>query len=237
MRKIITRTIFAFLLILTFASCEEEVECGCVFPPNEYFYTFEAGSEGWESGFADYPVGEDNFYELSSELAPLPEPLDQNQQAFMIAGNNHSDDLFMFITNKVTNLTPNATYRLVVEAELASDAPENSAGIGGSPGSSVYFKAGAFSQKPEAIEQDGYWRMNLDKGNQSQGGTDMQVLGTVGTDLEDFTYTLINRDNRNSPLQVKANDQGELWVIVGTDSGFEGKTTLYYNRITVRLLD
>jgi len=237
MMSIIIKTTLALLLFLGFASCKEEVECGCVFPPNEYYYDFESGAEGWESGFADYPVGEDDFYELSSGIAPLPELQDQTQRAFVITGNNHSDDLFMFVTSKVTNLTPNATYRLVVETELASDAPENSVGIGGSPGSSVYLKAGAFPEKPQAIEQDGWWRMNLDKGNQSQGGADMQVLGTVGTDLEEFTYALISRDNRSYPLQVKANDQGELWVIVGTDSGFEGKTTLYYNRITVRLLD
>jgi len=237
MMSIIIKTTLALLLFLGFASCKEEVECGCVFPPNEYYYDFESGTAGWESGFADYPEGEDDFYELSSGIAPLPELLDQTQRAFVITGNNHSDDLFMFVTSKVTNLTPNATYRLVVETELASDAPENSVGIGGSPGSSVYLKAGAFPEKPQAIEQDGWWRMNLDKGNQSQGGADMQVLGTVGTDLEEFTYALISRDNRSYPLQVKANDQGELWVIVGTDSGFEGKTTLYYNRITVRLLD
>jgi hypothetical protein len=30
---------------------------------------------------------------------------------------------------------------------------------------------------------------------------------------------------------VKANAQGEIWLVVGTDSGFEGKTTIYYNSI------
>ncbi|MEM9831189.1 MAG: hypothetical protein AAF944_11165 [Bacteroidota bacterium] len=208
-----------------------------MFPSNEYNYTFESSTDGWENGFADYPVGEDDFYELSSEWVPLPEPLDQNQQAIKIEGSNRSDDLFMFITRSVTNLTPNATYDLVVEVQVASDAPENSVGIGGSPGSSVYLKAGAFSQKPAAVAQDGWWQMNLDKGNQSQPGADMQVLGTVGIEGEEFTYALINRDNRANPLKVKANDQGKLWIIVGTDSGFEGKTTLYYNQITIRLLD
>ena len=33
----------------------------------------------------------------------------------------------------------------------------------------------------------------------------------------------------------KADDDGTLWLILGTDSGFEGLTTLYYDEITVVL--
>ena len=32
-------------------------------------------------------------------------------------------------------------------------------------------------------------------------------------------------------LSVPANQQGEIWLVIGTDSGFEGKTTIYYNSI------
>jgi hypothetical protein len=35
---------------------------------------------------------------------------------------------------------------------------------------------------------------------------------------------------------VNANASGELWLLVGTDSGFEGTTALYYQRIDVRLV-
>jgi hypothetical protein len=34
---------------------------------------------------------------------------------------------------------------------------------------------------------------------------------------------------------VNANSRGELWLLVGTDSGFEGLTALYYQRIDVTL--
>jgi hypothetical protein len=34
---------------------------------------------------------------------------------------------------------------------------------------------------------------------------------------------------------VRANPDGTFWLLVGTDSGFEGTTTLYYQRIGVTL--
>lgn len=35
-------------------------------------------------------------------------------------------------------------------------------------------------------------------------------------------------------LVIKS-ENGDAWIIIGTDSGFEGKTTLYYSEIIVRL--
>lgn len=198
---------------------------------NTYTYTFEKSTEEWSSGFADYPVSEDNRFELSFRRTSLPAPLDQSQMALEISGRNLSDDLFMFIKRKITGLAPGATYQLVLDIELASNAPENSVGIGGSPGSSVYLKAGATREEPKAVQEGDEWAMNIDKGNQSQGGKNMMVLGHVGTDKEEFEYTLISRNNTGTPFSITADDHGELWVIIGTDSGFEGATTLYYNRI------
>ena len=78
--------------------------------------------------------------------------------------------------------------------------------------------------------------MNLDKGGQSQGGEDAVVLGTIakpddGTD----EYVLIERDNSGSPLLTMSDENGRVWVFVGTDSGFEGTTALYYTHIKITM--
>jgi hypothetical protein len=57
----------------------------------------------------------------------------------------------------------------------------------------------------------------------------------VGIPGEDFIYTLIERDNFQQPVTVRSDANGNLWIVVGTDSGFEGTSTLYYNEIEVRL--
>jgi hypothetical protein len=37
--------------------------------------------------------------------------------------------------------------------------------------------------------------------------------------------------------RLKTDAQGNLWVIVGTDSGFEGTTAVYFQSINVRLVE
>ena len=202
-------------------------------------FDFESGLDGWVGGFADYPVGEDAFYELASMHAPLPEPLDPARHAFAITGNNHSDDLFMYLKRRVTGLQPNTTYRLSFRIRFASMYPENSVGIGGSPGSAVVLKVGATSYEPDTITVPigpvPYHRMNLDHGDMSVGGEDMVVIGNVGIPGDDFVWTMVQRTNRFAPFEATTAPDGSLWLIVASDSGFEGTTQLFYDDIDVVL--
>ena len=112
-------------------------------------FDFSQSEEDWKADFADLPLNDEdsNFYELKYAYTNLPANL-ATQKAMMLSGNNHSDDLFMFIKRKVTGLNPNTSYTLVFDVELASNAPKGSVGIGGSPGESVYLKAGASEIEP-----------------------------------------------------------------------------------------
>jgi len=154
----------------------------------------------------------------------------------MLSGNNHSDDLFMFIKRKVSGLTPNTSYNLVFEVEVASNAPEGSVGIGGSPGNSVYLKAGASNIEPVKNIQGDQYVLNIDKGNQSDGGANAIVLGDIATPLTVAEYALITRNNASSsaePFIAESNSAGDIWLMIGTDSGFEGTTTVYYTKVKV----
>lgn len=198
-------------------------------------FDFEDGPQGWQAGFSDYPVGEELFYELGSGHGPLPAPLDGSKSAFRIQGHNHSDDLYMFLKRELTGLQPGKSYQVLYKLEIASMYPEESVGIGGSPGASVYLKAGATAVEPQQVDAGGFYVMNVDKGNQSMGGADLQVLGTIGIPGSQFVWTLIQRDNLASPTAATADANGSLWISAGTDSGFEGLTELYYDRILIKL--
>jgi hypothetical protein len=63
----------------------------------------------------------------------------------------------------------------------------------------------------------------------------MVVLGTLGTEGQLGVYERINRNNSNTPMKVFSNADGEIWLVVGIDSGFEGITRIYYDRIRARL--
>jgi len=224
-----------FVLLTLFSSCKQDEATPA---PENLTYTFEAGSEGWEGGFADYPndAGVEEFYEFAFSHSNLPEPLDISRGALMQSGSNRSDDLFMFVKRKLTGLSPSQNYQVSIEVEFATDAASGAMGIGGPPGEAVYLKAGASSQEPVKVldNADNHFRMNIDKGNQSVDGQDMKNIGDFANGTEKFEYTLKSL-RMASPLLVRTNADGELWVIVGTDSGFEGITTIYYNRIQVEI--
>ena len=226
-----------------FASCNSTVNDDTPGPgTKKYEFTFSTGTEGWTEGFADYPVGEENFYELAFSYAPLPQYLGGNKYGLYISGNNHSDDLFMYIKRRLDNLKPNTAYNVIFQVEIASNAAEDAYGIGGSPGSGVYLHAGATITEPESIIirdpdlKDNYYRMNIDKGNQSIGGKDTTVIGNIGISGQnpDTPYKLKILEN-STPFTVTTDTSGILWILIGTDSGFEGITSMYYSSIKITL--
>jgi hypothetical protein len=201
----------------------------------EFLWQFTNDAEGWEGAFADYPVGEEERFELQFEYVTLPPPLDENEGALRLSGMNLSDDLFMYVKRKITGLQSNTSYNLNFSVEFASDVPDDTPGIGGSPGESVYIKAGATQIEPErVIDDNDYYRMNIDKSNQSSGGDDMLVIGDFSNDTDEDVYTLKTVSN-DLPFNVTTESDGSIWIIVGTDSGFEGKTYFYINTIKVEL--
>lgn len=196
-----------------------------------FIFDFSTDYAGWSGDFADYPAGDSVFYQLEFKRTTLPAPLDTSKNALKIKGNNHSDDLFMFIKRKITGLSPNKIYKLAIDIELASKAPTHAVGIGGAPGESVYLKAGASLIEPKKVESGGFYRMNIDKSNQASPGLDMDTLGNIGVSDTTSVFTLIKRTNEAHQFTISTNDDGAVWVCIGTDSGFEGTTILYYNKI------
>ncbi len=196
-------------------------------------FDFSEGYAGWAGDFADYPVTDSIFYELAFKRASLPAPLDPLKFGLMITGNNHSDDLFMFIKKRITGLLPYTNYKLLINIELASDAATHSVGIGGSPAESVTIKGGASLIEPVKVDSNGFYFLNIDKSNQVSPGKDMDTLGNVGVTDTTTVYTLINRSNASHPFKISTDNQGSVWVCMGTDSGFEGRTTIYYTHISL----
>jgi hypothetical protein len=198
-------------------------------------WEFPADAQGWVGDFADYPPNIGTGYDLSYAWAELPAEVGPGG-GLRLSGNNHSDDLFMYVMRQITGLAPQTKYLLDVMAVIDTNAPSDCGGIGGAPGLNVTLKIGAVTLKPTPrTDSQGYQWLNIDKGNQSTGGADMKVVGNLGNtktcpDLtyEPKTFTL-------SGFSVTSASDGTLWLILGTDSGFEGVTTVYYDRIAITL--
>ena len=216
--------------LLVIAACELNSDNITVF---SYSFDFSTSDHGWDGDFADYPEGDSIFYELKFKYDTLPKT-NGNRKALLLSGNNRSDDLFMFIRKKLTGLKPNTEYSVLFNIRISSNVPTGAVGVGGAPGESVFVKVGAVEVKPEKILVGDYYRMNIDIGNQSQAGADVLIIGNVGVAPTTTQYTEVYRNNSSAnPFFITTNSQGEVWIIVGTDSGFEGTTTLYYTAIDI----
>jgi hypothetical protein len=229
------RVAVAALLVTTAVACGDSVGMS----DDSYDITFDFSSDyqGWVAGFTDYPVGKETEWAIGSSLAVLPSPLDQSRKGILLSGENHSDDLFMYVTRGVTGLVPNAQYEARFRVTIATNAPRNCVGVGGAPGESVALKVGATSTEPQRIvDAAQYYRANFDHGAQLASGRNASSLGNIATSNANCAvprYELKEFDGGASPVMVSTDGSGRLWLVVGVDSGFEGTTSVYITSVRV----
>jgi hypothetical protein len=187
-------------------------------------FDFRQGVQGWEAGFAEYSPEMEGMM-LEAEIRPLPSEIGINGTGYYVQGMNHSDDLFMFLKRRLgtdDGVVPGQEYRVMFTTVFASNAPSGALGIGGSPGESVYLKAGAFMVEPEVYldSETGYYLMNVDKGSGNSGnGTAASVIGDIANglsaeeiDLENPPYVSLVRQHEHQHT-VTASPDGELWLL------------------------
>jgi hypothetical protein len=207
-------------------------------------FSFANGSAGMLPCYTDYPIGQPD-YQFLAEVRPLPFylfPPGLTRNAFYIQGDNHSDDLFMFLKANVgasDGIRGDTSYLLSFDIWFASASGGGCSGAGGSP-DAVYLKAGGSTVEPVPvlIEPSGFLDINVDKGNQSTGGINLGVIGSINNGLmcPTNTYVMLHRTyNHPYPIKSTGNSGGDLWIAVGTDSGYEALTGVYYYSITVKL--
>jgi hypothetical protein len=229
--RTVQRARIAVLLVSLVACATTEIET----PRLGSDFDFSDGSQGWVAAFADYPANADiASYKLASGYRQLPAPL-ESRSGFFISGDNHSDDLFMYLKRRVSGFDPNADYQVSFVVEFATDVPTGCGGVGGSPGESVFVKAGVSNVEPISFVNENSWfQMNIDKGNQSQSGTNAVVIGNVANSTlceQNIRRYEIKQLSTVQPVLVTTDATGSVWLLVGTDSGFEAVTSLYYTHI------
>lgn len=203
-------------------------------------FSFAENFAGWEAGYSDYTQGQEQAIGFTFGHERLPAPLEDRTGIFL-AGANAPDDLFMYIFRLLDGLAAGQSYRVDTRITFATNAPQDCVGAGGAPGESVVIKAGASDVAPAKVLEDGaYVGINVDKGQQLNDGSEMKVIGNFaqpepGGDCLDPRYALKTLDSAGSGPVVDADSQGRLWLIIGTESGFEAVTRIYYLQGTVTL--
>lgn len=204
----------------------------------DYVYSFsENEKQHWKWGFTAYPAERETNFAPEYSYTLTPEETGIKKPSIRVSGRNQGNGMFMYLYRKIEGLEPETTYQLSYLAEFASNTPRNSIGTGGSPGASVYLKAGAVAQNPYNIQkkaENGLYRLTAyDKGRQPELVNDMISLGNIGTGLSEFKYSMIKRSGSNQQT-VTTGKNGELWLVIGTESAYEGVTTLFYTSVKIK---
>jgi len=203
-------------------------------------YDLSESKGEWQLGFADYPFGEEQQWELTGE---------ENSEFILASGKtgkgyylhsyNRSDDTQMYITRKISGFAPNKHYQAYFDIQLASNVNNQCVGIGGAP-HAVTVKASLSVNKPStSLDFNDTYRLNIDVGQQTQAGLDGIAIGDIGVsslhdcDPSSDAYGLKNYDNSDNVFEVTADEKGELWLTLLTDSGFEGATSIYFTKANV----
>ena len=200
-------------------------------------FDFNQNDGGFTPIFSDYPneQGVEEFYELRSGHEEVP--IAEAGKGLFLSGNNHSDDLFMGYYKDLSGLVPETEYQFTVRFQLATNVENDMIGIGGAPGESVFVKCGVASKEPEnSLDSLNHFCLNIDKGSQSTSGSDMIVVGNLAKEE-------INRPGEyefneiETKVIARTDEAGTAYLVIGTDSGFEGVTSYYLDDISVSWAD
>ncbi len=214
--------------LLSLAGCSDTDPVG-------YDFQFSNGPQGWVELFADYPANNEGIFELVADYRPLPDPLDTSRSALYIAGTNRSDDLWMQYKTQVS-LSADTIYRVSFDVEIATNVPSGCGGVGGAPGEAVTVKAGVSVIEPDRqLDAGGWWRMNVDKGSQTESGEDSVVIGDLASSRPCEEGFVWERKRLGGPsMMLNTDSTGRAWLFVGTDSGFESRSAVYYTQFKAR---
>lgn len=195
---------------------------------------FETTVEDWQSGFSGYSSSTpDSTLQLTLDRARLPGILDSTRYGIKAESYNRGDVMFMFLKKRVSGLRPATTYLVTFDMTIGTQYADNVTGA--SSGNDTYIKAGASVNEPTIKPEGGKYTISINKGNLSGGSSEMAVMGNITNGTNNNQYRLVTRSNRDQPITVTADANGELWLCIGTDSGFKGLTTLFYDRIKAEL--
>jgi hypothetical protein len=208
-------------------------------------FDFESGSQQWEGGYSDFPVdyADSINFKMNTDYVEnafaMADAIEGLSSGINVQADNPHGDLFYYFTRKIFGLSANTVYQLdfefLVYAQLV-DKPEKLSS------NELYLKLGAVNYEPQLEEV--VWRNNLQyktlnvkKGElNSDGGADMLNVGSI----KDFTSEvpeIISGNTFDTNFEVKSNADGEIWILVGADSGIRSQLTFGMEALTVYYRD
>lgn len=142
-------------------------------------FQFATSGEAWEPGVVDYPAADEAAVGFLGDRRARPAESGATDLALYLRGDNVSNDLFMYWSRRYTGLFPEQTYSVTIDLEYLSNASRDCTT---GPGPVTWLKLGLTGVEPlRFLDQDSWYRLSLDKGQQGQGSATTVVLATSAT--------------------------------------------------------
>lgn len=187
---------------------------------------------------------ETTHWMLNSGIHDMPDGIPG--KGFLTQGNNHSDDLDMWIARKLDardGLEPNTRYRATFAVTLAGDAVAMAYGIGGGQDMSLDAALTLSDPTRTRIVSDHVRFLEHPRRDEMAGvGGNAVCVRRNGTmpippsvkvcpvGQGRIPFELIH-SRPSRPIEVRTDDRGELWLMVGGHSGYEDFTGIYYQSV------
>ena len=136
----------------------------------------------------------------------------------------------MFFKGPMNGLRGGALHKVTVSLEFATNAPSGCFGVGGSPGESVWIKAGVTAVEPLPIRDGSYLayehrhrtsiRQRCTGGGARQHCQLQKLRAAASVGAQDLA-------GLDAVTDLDTAD-GRVWLLFGTDSGFESRTEIYF---------
>lgn len=183
----------------------------------------------FEANYSNYTPGMEDEIDFHSGQNPINH---SRTFGYLLGCDNRSDDLFMFITTKIDGLEPNYKYDFSVSSLTIATNAANSEplGVGGAPGKSVLIRVGCYNNHPEVIKKGDYFITNFDNGHRPHDGKNTFIVGDFAKlrNANRTDYYEMKTFYPHKHIEAETNAEGEMWMIFGTDSGYEGRTEAYF---------
>jgi len=173
----------------------------------------------------DYEEEEEKSWLIFYGLSQLPHK--ENQQGFLIQGNNHSDDMNYWIYRKFNKKKVGSLKTIEVQINISSNHARGGMGVGGRQN---------FDLELCLFDRDPSKNLSLDSNQHIRFPLPLKCIFIGDTAVHDEfsfnppfkTKTMIANDIFNYP-RLK-----NFWIAIGFHSGFEGFSGLFYENISLR---
>jgi len=245
-----SRLSIALLVLAVFAGCSSSgPEVDPEVQPGVFEFDFDTGRQGWEPIFVGVPKDKEGGEDLASQVETeadhraLPDEVEKEGEALFAHGFTGTPGLGLFFRRRVTGLAPGTRYRVSFEVEIASDVGEGCFGAGGSP-SSTRIHTVAVPRKPSReVKEDrltDFYVFDYEATAEAMASP-TSALGTIANGLPckeaseiGWPFRLKTLSSEPDFWRVTTGEKGEVWLLVGSITTFNGKTSLYYNEVTAR---